>query len=176
MDGYINAHCLFCETGKEKHVVHAIHESKWGKAIFAQRARFIRKNKEWERVNTPLLPGYVFVYAAEVGIPKVDYQRIPHVIRVLTYENGINELTGSDLKFADWLWRMNGEIGVIQVIQVGDRIEVADGTFEGLCGKILHVNKRQKKVYVELDTQSIPMHTWLAYEQVEKSVAESNEY
>ena len=176
MDSYVNAHCLFCETGKEKRIVHAIHESNWGRAIFAQRVRFIRKNKEWEKVKTPLLPGYVFVYTNQENDPKADYQSIPHVIRVLTYKNGIDELTGSDLKFADWLWRMNGEIGVVQAIQVGDRIEIADGTFRELHGKILHVNKRQKKVYVELDTHSIPMHTWLAYEQVEKPVEGSNEH
>lgn len=83
-------------------------------------------------------------------------------------------LMGNDLKFADWLWRMNGEIGVIQTMQVGDRVEIADGIFQELHGKILRINKRQRKVYVSLDTPSISMHTWLAYEQVEKIDEERN--
>ena len=175
MDGYLNAYCLFCETGKEKRVVHAIHENKWGQAIFAQRVRFIRKNKEWRKVETPLLPGYVFLYTDWKDAPKVDYQSIPHIIRVLTYENGIDRLTGNDLRFADWLWRINGRIDVVKAVQVGDRLEIADRTFKDLHGKIIHVNKRQKKVFVSLNTQSVPVHTWLAYEKVEKTLAGNSE-
>ena len=167
MDRFEQARCLFCETGKEKRVVHAIGENGWGRAIFARRIRYIKRNREWEKVEFPLLPGYVFVYTEREEIRNTEYQKIPHVIRALRYEDGQEELTGNDLKFADWLWRMNGEIGVIQTVRVGDRIEVADGTFRELHGTIEHVNRRQRKVYVTLDTQSISMHTWLAYEQVE---------
>lgn len=165
---YEEARCLFCETGKEKRVVHAIGENGWGRAIFARRIRYIKKNGDWEKVEFPLLPGYVFVYTERDERQAREYQKIPHVIRALRYENGQEALTGDDLKFADWLWRMNGEIGVIQTVRVGDRIEVADGTFRELHGTIEHVNRRQRKVYVVLDTQSISMHTWLAYEQVER--------
>ena len=168
MDSYTHVRCLFCETGKEKQVVHVIHENDWGRAIFAQRVRFIRKEKEWEKVEGPLLPGYVFVYSNREDISNIAYQSIPHVIRMLVYENGIDQLTGSDRKFADWLWRINGEIGVIQTVQVGDRIKIADAMFGELHGEILRVNRRQKKIYVSLDTPSIPMHTWLAYEQIEE--------
>ena len=167
MDGYMHVQCLFCETGKEKQVVHVIHENNWGSAIFAQRVRLIRKSKEWEKVESPLLPGYVFVYSKQEDILTADYQNIPHVIRVLAYENGVSQLVGNDLKFAEWLWRINGEIGVIQTVQVGDRIKIAEDALGGLHGEILHVNRRQKKIYVALETESIPMHTWLTYEQIE---------
>ena len=168
MDSYLHVRCLFCETGKEKRVVHTIHENGWGRALFAQRARFMRRNGDWEKVEVPLLPGYVFVYEDREVPPAADYQGIPHVIRLLTYEGGTDRLMGDDLKFADWLWRMDGEIGVIGTVQVGDRVEIADGVFRELRARILHVNRRQKKIYVSMETQSIPLHTWLAYEQVQK--------
>ena len=168
IDHYENARCLFCETGKEERVVRAIHESGWGRAIFARRMRYIKKNGEWETVGFPLLPSYVFVYAGQEEARNADYQQISHVIRALKYADGAIDLRGNDLSFADWLWRMNGEIGVIQTVQVGDRVEIADGMLRALHGTILHINRRQRKVYVALDTQSITLRTWLAYEQVEK--------
>ena len=164
---YIQVRCLFCETGKEMRVARMIHENDWGQAIFARRVRYVKRSGVWRQVEDPLLPGYVFVYSEEKA-DRIDYHGIPHVIRVLRYENGTESLMGSDRTFADWLWRMNGEIGVIQTILVGDRVEIADGVFRELHGKILHINKRQRKVYVSLETQSIPIHTWLTYEQVEK--------
>ena len=51
----------------------------------------------------------------------------PHVIRVLAYGDGSDVLTGSDLEFIDWLWRLNGRIGVMHARQVGDSIEITDG-------------------------------------------------
>lgn len=168
MDGYAQARCLFCETGKETRVVHAIHEGGLGRAIFAHRARFIRRGGKWDMVNMPLLPGYVFVYSQQAEARGFDARGIPHVIRALRYEDDGEALMGSDLRFADWLWRLNGEIGVIRTVKVGDRVEIADGVFRELQGKILHVNRRQRKVFVALDTRSIPIRTWLAYEQVER--------
>ena len=168
MDRYEYARCLFCETGKEERVVRAIHENGWGRAIFARRIRYIKKDREWQKVGFPLLPSYVFVYAGQDEPRNTDYQKIPHVIRLLRYADGIAELTGSDLRFADWLWRMNGEIGVVQMVREGDRVEIADGMLRELHGTILRVNRRQRKIYVAIDTQSISMRTWLAYEQVER--------
>lgn len=168
MERYEYVQCLFCETGKEEQVVRAIHENGFGRAIFAQRIRFIKREKEWEAVRIPLLPGYVFLYLNRnrtVAL-EMDYLRLPHVFRVLKYDDGSSYMRGNDLLFSDWLWRTNGEIGVIKVIRVGDRIEVADNMLRALKGQIIHINRRQRKVYVTLDSMSIPIHTWLAYEQI----------
>lgn len=168
MNDYGCVRCMFCETGKELSIVRAIQANGWGRAIFARCVRYVKRSGTWKQVKAPLLPGYVFLYSDGQEVHTLDLRRIPHVIRVLRYENGLEALMGSDLKFADWLWRMNGEIGVIQTVRVGDHVEIADGVLRELHGKILHVNQRQRKVYVSLDTQSIPIHTWLAYEQVDK--------
>lgn len=165
---YEDVRCLYCKTGKEEQVVSVIHENGWGRAIFAHRIRYIKKNGEWEKVKFTLMPNYVFVYAVRDEKRNTDYQKIPNVVRVLRYADGVEKLMGSDLRFADWLWQMNGDIGVIQTMKVGDRVEIVDEMLRELHGTILHINRRQKKVYVALDTQQISLRTWLAYEQVEK--------
>lgn len=168
MDSYTYVQCLFCETGKEQSIVQMIQKYDGAHAIFAQRTRFIKRDNDWTQVRAPLLPGYVFVYQDQSDFNEIEYQRIPYVFRVLKYDDGSTHLKGNDLLFSDWLWRMNGEIGVIKTAQVGDRVEIAEGALRELKGQIVHINRRQRKVYVVLDSMSIPLHTWLAYEQVQE--------
>lgn len=168
MEGYTHVQCLFCETGKEKRVVEAIQEMRWGRAIFAQRVKVVWRGQQWVEDTTPLLPGYVFVYQDQEDEPYRNYMSISHVIRVLMYGEGQDKLTGRDLEFADWLWRVGGKIGVMQAVQEGDCIEITDGVFKALHGRIIRMNRRRKKVCVSLDTQGIPMQIWLSYELCEK--------
>lgn len=88
MNGYTQARCLFCKTGKEARVVHMIHENGWGRAIFAQRVRYVKRSGEWKQLESPLLPSYVFVYLTSESFENKDFYRIPHVLRVLRYESG----------------------------------------------------------------------------------------
>lgn len=169
MEGYAHVQCLFCETGKEKRVVEAIHEKRWGRALFAQRVKTVWREQRWVEEVAPLLPGYVFVYLDQEDGVYRDALNIPYVIRVLTYGEGQDKLTGRDLEFANWLWRVDGQIGVMKAIQEGDRVEITDGVFKELHGTIIRMNRRRKKICVSLDTQGIPMQIWLSYELCEKS-------
>lgn len=168
MDGYTYVQCLFCETGKEQRVVEAIHEKRWGRAIFAQRMKVVWREQQWMEEMSPLIPGYVFVYLDREDELYRNYMSISHVIRVLTYGDGCERLSGRDLEFADWLWRVGGGIGVMKAARIGDRIEIIDGIFQELHGTIVKMNRRRKKVCVSLDTPGIPMQIWLSYELVEK--------
>ena len=170
MDGYTCVRCLFCNTGREESVVQAIRANGWGRAIFPQRVRTIRHGREKnDEVLTPLLPGYVFVYSDQVVARRDELLSLQHVIRVLTYvADGQDKLVGRDLEFADWLWRLDGRIGIMKALQVGDRIEIVDGVFKQLHGTITRMDKRQKTICVSLETEGSPKQIWLAYEIVEK--------
>lgn len=169
MENYLYVRCLFCETGKEKRVVDAIHEKQMGQAIFAQRVKTVWINREeYEEKISPLLPGYIFVYSDQEDISYIDYQRLSGVIRVLAYENGSDKLLGRDLEFADWLWRQGGMIGIMKAVQIGDRVEIVDDVFKGLHGKIARMNRGRKNICVTLDTKAAPMKIFLSYKIVEK--------
>ena len=125
MEGYQTVRCLFCVTGKEESVVEAVHRNGWGRAMFPQRATSMRINRQWEEVYKPLLSGYVFVYSGQEELARHDeLAAISHVVRVLSYGTGEDALTGSDLEFADWIWRQNGKIGAMKALQIGDWIEI----------------------------------------------------
>ena len=174
MDGYLSVRCLFCETGKEKRVVDAIHKEQLGHAIFAQRVKIVRINREeYKEELSPLLPGYVFVYADQEDVSAASYHKVPHVVRVLSYENGADELVGRDLEFANWLWRQSGRIGVMKAVQIGDRVEIVDEAFKGLQGKIIRMNRGRKNICVTLDTKTTPMKILLSYRVIEKQTEES---
>ena len=171
MEGYARVQCLFCETGKEKQVVNTIHQMRWGRAIFARHIKVVWRDQQWIEENVPLLPGYVFVYLDQTEESYRNYLSVPHVIRVLTYGEGGNCLSGRDLEFADWLWRVGGQIGVMKAAQIGDRVEITDGVFKELRGTIVKMNRRRRKMCVSLDTRGIPMQIWLSYELVQQEDA-----
>ena len=166
--GYRYARCLFCNTGKEEAVVESIHKKGWGRAIFPQRARTRWTRGQCEERLEPLLPGYVFVYSDQEEIPYGQWLGLRHVIRVLHYPEGGETLRGGDLEFARWLWKLQGKVGAMKAIQVGDRIEIADGVFRSLNGVVTRMDRRRKTIRVRLNTEGFIRQIWLSYQVVEK--------
>lgn len=166
---YDAVYCLFCKTGKEEQVVQLIHEYGWGRAVFAHRIKTMYRDGAWARVPTPLLPGYVFLYVDVARQCYDDIIGMQNVIRMLTYSDGSNALTGRDLEFADLLWRLDGMIDVMQAVQTGDRIEIVDGVFKQLHGTVTRMDRRRRTVRVSLETEGALKQIWLAYEVVEKT-------
>ena len=160
--------CLFCNTGKEEQVVRIITEKGWGRAIFARRIKTVQKDGAWKEAVYPLLPGYVFVYSDEEENRRAEFSGLNHVIRVLTYGDGSDALTGRDLEFAQWLWSLNGRIEIMKAAQIGDRVEIIDGVFRQLRGTVTRMDRRRRTVRVSLETEGTPKQIWLAYEIVER--------
>ena len=57
---------------------------------------------------------------------------------------------------------------MLKALQVGDRIEIVDGVFKQLRGTITKMDRRRKTVRVDLDTEGLLRHIWLAYEIVDR--------
>lgn len=169
MTEYKYVRCLFCTTGKEQAVAKAIEAAGRGRALFPQRTKRILKNHVWEEQPCALLPGYVFVYSDEEQPDYKGFGGAQHILRTLMYgSDGSTALIGRDREFADWLWRLNGHVGVLKALQVGDRIEIVDGVFKQLRGTITRMDRRRKTVRVDLDTEGLLRHIWLAYEIVDR--------
>lgn len=67
---------------------------------------------------------------------------------------------------------MNGKIGLLKALQVGDRIEIIDGILKQLHGTITKMDKRKRTIRIALDTEGAIREIWLAYDVVEKLDAE----
>lgn len=167
--GYQQVICLFCQTGKEALVAGVINANEWGYAIFPQRVKTVIRKGQWSEAERPLLPGYVFVYNDGQDYDYGSIRCLSGVIKVLTYDDtGTHLLRGEDLKLADWFWRKGGMIGPVEAIQLGDRVEIVDGVFKELRGKITRMDRRRKTFCIELDGASSIRSLWLTYEVVKK--------
>ena len=108
----------------------------------------------------------MFVYSSGEDIPHESFLGLQDVIRVLQYGPRMDKLVGRDLEFAHWLWKLNGEVGVMKAVEVGDRVEIVDGAFKQLQGTITKLDRRRKVVRVSLSTDGAIRQIWLAYEIV----------
>lgn len=173
-EGYRQVICLFCQTGQEALVAGVINANGWGRALFPQRVRTVIRKGQWSEAEKPLLPGYVFVYNEGQDYDYGSIRRLSGVIKVLTYDDtGTHQLRGEDLKLADWFWRKGGIIGPVEAIQLGDRVEITEGVFKELRGKITRMDRRRKTFCIELDGAGSIRSLWLTYEVVKKLEDES---
>lgn len=164
MGDYAQVCCLFCMGGHEEAVVRAVQENGLGTAIFPRKLKRIRRKEQWETLNAPLLPGYVFVYQGEDDESQ-PLNRLEYVIRVLRYtDTGHTALVGEDRRFADWLWEQNGTVGVLKAVRVGERVEIVDGMFRAFSGRVVQMDRRKQAARVALDILGNSSYVWLSFD------------
>jgi transcriptional antiterminator NusG len=158
--------CVFCETGKES-IVETLLKDLGYNIISSLTERNILKNGKTIKEYRPIIPGYVFF--GNKGEPDwIKIKKIGYILYPLKYSDNIKQLHGQDLKFIEWLIRHNGSIGISKAIQVGTKIKIIEGPLKEYEGNIIKINKRQKCVAVEINTESIINTVWLSYECVEE--------
>ena len=145
----------------------AIQASGHGRALVPRRIKKILVNKQWMETAVALLPGYVFVYSNEEKAKYQGFSGAKYILRTLTYADTQQDiLEGRDREFADWLWSLDGQIGIMKALQVGEKVEVVDGVFRQLHGTITRMDRRRKVMRVGLDGNGIFKQIWLTYEIV----------
>lgn len=114
------------------------------------------------------LPGYLFIYSNE---PITDMYRILNldgVIRFLKYESTSDyELQGTDRLFAESLYKEKGQISYVPVYEVGDRLTVMNGLFQGQKAEIKKVDRRKQRLQLEFTFDNTARTLWLGYDVVE---------
>lgn len=161
---YEIARCIFCLTGHEQRIADNINADQAAKAIYPVKTKRIRSRGVWREITSPLLPSYVFVYSA-ADFSGAALLRIPNVIRILTYaDDGEGVLTGTDREFADLMWQRRGRVGILQAVRVGSRVEIVDGLFKQLKGRVMAMDRRKQMAKVELDIVGSMKHIWLSFD------------
>ena len=152
-----HAYCLFCETQRCKVIAELIRRNygyhcfspriiqrKWVKGIP------VEESHDW-------LPGYVFLYTEETIVPRF---RIDGIIRCL----GKGELAGRDLLFSDMLYRHNGVLGQVSLINAGDRCVIADPSWQGIQGTVIRMDRGRKRCCIEFEFDEMKRSVWVGYE------------
>ena len=161
-------YCLFCETAKCGFVTQAVEQLFGCHAISPKMVQHTWSGGHTvDRVHD-MLPGYVFLYAEDKPLDILSVRAIHGVIRCLSAEGFGYVLQGDDERMAMMLLKKGGIIGKTPVYQEGEMIRLAHGAFENVEAHILKVDRRNKRMHIEMMFDRQPVKTWLEYEIVEK--------
>ena len=156
--------CVFCESGFEPLVVHALEYCGYGRALFPQRIKPVCRRGVWTDEKRALLPGYVFLRGEA---PAYAVRAINHVIRLLRYEDGTVRLRGGDLDFARMLFQGNGEVQKLWAVRDGDYVRITDNLLKNANARVLRVEKRKHLAEVEILLAGTVNRVWLGLDILE---------
>ena len=160
-------YCLFCETGKCDYVARAAMQAFPCRAISPKQIQhtWVKGTPE-DRVHD-LLPGYVFLYFEDPVTFPWQLRKVDRIIRCLRDTNLDYELHGSDQEFAEMLYKKDGVIGRTEVTETDGRFTIADETFRNLHAEILKVDRRNKRMKIEILFANNKVQTWVEYEIIQ---------
>lgn len=154
-----HAYCLHCETqrcGKIAEYISRNHGYVCFSPQIIQR-KWIRGTATEEAHDW--LPGYIFLYTPEAIIPRFD---VSGIIRCL----GNGELSGCDLDFAEMLYRKQGVLGQVLLVQEGDRCIVNDPSWQGIQGTVVRMDRGRKRCCLEFVFNNVKRSIWVGYEML----------
>ena len=161
------AYCLFCETQQCPAIACRIEATLPCRAIYPQMEQLKWVKRQPIRERHPLLPGYIFLYAEKELEHPEDLTRINGVLRRLGTKDDRWTLRDEDEAFAMMLLQKDGVIGKTPVWQEGDTIHIRDGAYKGLSTRILRVDRRNKRMQIEIPFANRQVTTWVEYELID---------
>lgn len=157
----MHVYCLFCETQRCGQIAAIITKDLGYQCIYPQ----IVQRKWIKGVPTEVrhdwLPGYLFLYSEQPIQKKLN---IGGIIRRL----GNGELEGQDLAFAEMIYRRQGIMGTVSLLQEGDRCKVEDPAWSEIRGEVIKIDFGRKRCCIEFDFDGIARTVWVGYEMIHK--------
>lgn len=165
-------YCLFCETQKCHAVMRHMEAELGCRALYPKQVQHIRKQGKMLDLERDLMPGYVFLYAADAPVCFPAQMYSCGVIRILKNLDGTCELRDADEQFARMLLEKQGRIGKTKVYQAGQEIRICQGAFEGTRSRILKLDRRNCRMQIEIPFANQMIKTWVEYEMIASGTPE----
>lgn len=157
-------YCVFCETTKCKYVAETLRRILECHTIYPKQIQHTWDKGQLIDIERNLLPGYIFLYSEQKLVNNIRIRSVSGVIRLLANADGSYELTGSDKIFAMMLYENDGCLGRTPVYEEGSIIKLKKGNFSGMHAQILKVDRRNKRMKIEIPFTSMKLKTWVEYE------------
>ena len=170
------SYCVSCFENAEQSVVDSIKAIIQDAVVLVPMLERLEKhNGQWERKQIKLTPGYVMIYYFG-HIPVEKIISLSNVNRVLFYyedkvtgdcrtQSKVYELIGEDRRFAEWIYRNNGVIGVSKaVIENGSFFSVIEGPLKEFCGSIKRLDKHNRKALVRGLFNNNNYEFWMSFD------------
>ena len=156
----MHVYCLFCETQRCSQIAAILDRDYGYRCIYPQ----IIQRKWVKGVPTEVrhdwLPGYLFLYSEQSIQTKLN---ISGIIRFL----GNGELEGQDLSFAEMIFKRQGIMGAVSLLQEGDRCNVADPAWKEIHGKVVKIDFGRKRCCIEFEFDGAKRTIWAGYELIQ---------
>ena len=142
-------------------------------SLFHGTLHFLRKRmrlKNGKEYFDPFFPGYIFFETEEEDSAKLkSLSRFNGFLRFLPSSTDIKPLAKHDLQIVTSLLKFGTTIDIVPVtFDENDRIVILSGPFKNFPGKIIAVNRRNKRVNIQLDFMNGLRIIGLTYEEITK--------
>lgn len=160
-----NAYCIQCFAGNEDVVQRALQNRGCKEVYFPHNIMRERVQGQWIEREYPITPGYIFFF--NDGSMLGEIGRVEGVVRILSYADGNRELTGADLRFAEWIRGYDGILEVSSAIRDGDAVRIIAGPLKDHMGTVVSMDKRKGRAVVEVDLFSRKQKVMMAFTWIE---------
>ena len=169
-----NFYCIWVQTGKEDSYIKEMYDTLRGlenapdfELYFFKKEMRLKNGKEYME---SFFPGYVFLKTSESDIQKLlVFKQGKGFVRFLPQTKDAQPLSQSDVEIIQSILKFGSTIGIVHVdFNEDDRIVILDGPFKDFRGKVIAVNRRNKRVNVQFDFMNGLKVVGLTYEVVKK--------
>ena len=141
---------LHVQSMKEDDVLKVL-LNKCFKAYVPKEIRLERRGGTWHSVERIIITGYVFVEAELTAENYYSIKAVPGIIRFLGAERP-EALKESEEEYVRWLSNDGEALSPSDVhIEEGNKVTVLSGVLKGHEGRIISVDKRQKRAAVGIE-------------------------
>ena len=167
-------YCISVRTGMEEQYINAVQSmlddpdfAFHGTLYFLKKHMRLKTGKEY---FDPIFPGYLFLETDEKDAAKLrTLSKHSGFLRFLPSSSDIKPLVGKDVDIVTSLLKFGTTVEIVPVMfDENDRIVILDGPFKNFPGKIIAVNRRNKRVNIQLDFMNGMRVIGLTYEEVAK--------
>lgn len=126
--------------------------------------------KTGKEYSEQFFPGYVFFETEENDVAKFRFfHKGKGFLRFLPSDRETRPLETKDLEIVKTIMNCGSVIGIIPVtFDKNDRIVIVEGPLKDMSGKVVAVNKRNKRLNIELEFMGGAKIVGLSYEVVKK--------
>lgn len=119
-------------------------------------------------------PGYVFLETEECEIARLLMLSVGKgFLRFLPSNNSVSPLVKGDLEIVSSILRFGSTVGIVPVkFDAGDKVVITDGPFKDFSGNVVAVNRRNKRLNIQIDFMNGVRVVGLCYEEVQKQPSE----
>ncbi len=167
-------YCISVRTGQEDEFIESVADLFKPKGEIKGQLYFLKKQmrlKTGKEYFEPFFPGYVFFQTDENDSVKLRFLEAGKgFLRFLPSNQDIKTLSSKDFAIISSIMQFGNTVGIVPVkFNEGDRIVITDGPFSAFSGNVKSVNRRNKRVNIELEFLGAVREVSLSYELVQKT-------